>query len=70
MPNDIRKLYAVERDIMQDPPKVRRKARKQSKLLALDSFAWADRVLAQCSARTRLAEALRFAVKLGAALLA
>jgi transposase len=41
-----------------------------SHLRALDFFAWADGVLAKVSARTPLAEALRYAVKLKPALLA
>jgi transposase len=66
----IRDLYEVERGIVQDPHDDRRKARKLSKLTALDFFAWADNVLGQVSARTPLAEALRYAVRLKPALLA
>ncbi len=66
----IRDLYEVERGIAQGPHDDRRKARKQSKLTALDFFAWADNVLGQVSARTPLAEALRYAVRLKPALLA
>ena len=66
----IKALYEVERGIMQDPHDDRRQARKLSKLRALDFFAWADGVLAQISARSPLAEALRYAVKLRPALLA
>ncbi len=66
----IRDLYEVERGIVQDPHDDRRKVRKQSKLTALDFFAWADDVLGQVSARTPLAEALRYAVRLKPALLA
>ncbi len=66
----IRGLYEVERGIAQDPHDDRRKARKLSKLTALDFFAWADGVLGQVSARTPLAEALRYAVRLKPALLA
>jgi transposase len=66
----IRDLYEVERGIVQDPHDDRRKARKLSKLTALDFFAWADNVLGQVSARTPLAEALRYAVRLKTALLA
>ncbi|WP_310106361.1 IS66 family transposase [Sphingomonas sp. BE138] len=66
----IRSLYEVERGIVQDPHDDRRKARKLSKLTALDFFAWADDVLGQVSARTPLAEALRYAVRLKPALLA
>jgi hypothetical protein len=51
-------------------PHDRRKARKYSKLKALDFFQWADGVLAQVSARAPLAEALRYAVRLKPALLA
>jgi hypothetical protein len=66
----IRSLYEVERGIVQDPHDDRRKARKLSKLTVLDFFAWADDVLDQVSARTPLAEALRYAVRLKPALLA
>ncbi|MFL0585008.1 transposase [Sphingomonas olei] len=66
----IRSLYEVERGIVQDPHDDRRKGRKQSKLTALDFFAWAGDVLGQVSARTPLAEALRYAVRLKPALLA
>ena len=66
----IRTLYDVERGIACDPADDRRKARKLSKLRALDFFAWADGVLAQVSARSPLAEALRYAVKLKPQLLA
>jgi transposase len=66
----IRDLYEIERGIVQDPHDDRRKARKLSKLTALDFFAWADDVLGQVSARTPLAEALRYAVRLKLALLA
>lgn len=66
----IRGLYEVERGIVQDPQDDRRKARKMSKLTALDFFAWADGVLRQVSARTPFAEALRYAVRLKPALLA
>ncbi len=63
-------LYHVERGIACDPADDRRKARKLSRLRALDFFAWADGVLAQISARSSLAEALRYAVKLKPQLLA
>jgi hypothetical protein len=66
----IRELYDVERGIACDPADDRRKARKLSRLRALDFFAWADGVLAQISARSPLAEALRYAVKLKPQLLA
>lgn len=66
----IRDLYGVERGIVQDPHDDRRKARKLSKLTALDFFAWVDDVLGQVSARTPLAGALRYAVRLKPALLA
>ena len=66
----IGELYDVERGIMRDPADDRRKARKLSRLRALDFFAWADGVLAQISARSPLAEALRYAVKLKPQLLA
>ena len=54
---------------MQDPHEDRRKARKLSKLTALDFFAWADGVMGKVSSRTPLAEALRYAVRLKPALL-
>lgn len=66
----IRDLYEVERGIAQDPHDDRRKVRKLSRLTALDFFVWADDVLGQVSARTPLAEALRYAVRLKPALLA
>jgi len=66
----IRDLYEVERGIVQDPHDDRRKVRKLSELTALDFFAWADDVLGQVSARTPLAEALRYAVRVKPALLA
>lgn len=44
-------LYEVERQITRDPHDDRRKARKYSRLKALDFFQWADGVLAQVSAR-------------------
>ncbi|UYY76803.1 IS66 family transposase [Sphingomonas sp. R1] len=62
-------LYEVERRITRDPHDDRREARKHSKLKALDFFQWADGVLAQVSARSPLAEALRYAVRLKPALL-
>jgi hypothetical protein len=62
-------LYEVERRITRDPHDDRRKARKYSRLKALDFFQWADGVLAQVSARSPLAEALRYAVRLKPALL-
>lgn len=66
----IQALYEVERGITRDPHDDRRRARKLSKLRALEFFAWADDVLAKISARSPLAEALRYAVKLRPALLA
>lgn len=60
----IQLLYDVERDIAPEPASERRKARKLSKLRALDFFAWADDVLSKISARSALAEALRYAIKL------
>ena len=61
----IQALYEVERGITRDPYEDRRRARKLSRLRALEFFAWADDVLAKASARSPLAEALRYAVKLG-----
>lgn len=66
----VHELYDVERGITCDPADDRHKARKLSRLRALDFFAWADGVLAQISARSPLAEALRYAVKLKPQLLA
>jgi transposase len=66
----IGELYDVERQIVREPADFRRKARKLSKLKALDFFAWADEVLSRASARSPLAEALRYAVKLKPQLLA
>lgn len=66
----IRELYDVERGIACDPDDDRRKARKLSRLRVLDFFAWADGVLGQISARSPLAETLRYAVKLNPHLLA
>ena len=66
----IGELYDVERQIAREPADFRRKARKLSKLKALDFFAWADDVLSRASARSPLAEALRYAVKLKPQLLA
>ena len=66
----IQALYEVERGITRDPYEDRRRARKLSRLRALEFFAWADDVLAKASARSPLAEALRYAVKLRPALLA
>lgn len=66
----IRALYDVERGIACDPADDRRKARKLSRLRAMDFFTWAEGVLSQVSARSPLAEALRYAVKLKPQLLA
>lgn len=63
-------LYDVERGIAGAPADDRRQARKLSRQRALDFFAGADEVLAQISARSPLAEALRYAVKLKPQLLA
>lgn len=60
----IRELYEVERQTEREPADFRRKARAASKLKALDFFAWAEDVLSKASARSPLAEALRYAVKL------
>ncbi|WP_271184079.1 IS66 family transposase, partial [Novosphingobium resinovorum] len=60
----IGELYDVEQQIVREPADFRRKARKLSKLKALDFFAWADDVVSRASARSPLAEALRYAVKL------
>lgn len=66
----IRDLYEIERQISGEPTDIRCKARKLSKLKAMDFFAWADDVLSKASARSPLAEALRYAVKLKPQLLA
>ena len=60
----IRDLYAIERQIDGAPAEQRRQARAVSKAKALEFFAWADEVLSKVSARSPLAEALRYAVKL------
>ncbi|WP_155647207.1 IS66 family transposase, partial [Erythrobacter donghaensis] len=66
----IAQLYEIERPIEQEPPQERLRQRAASRLIALDFFAWADGVLAKASARSPLAEALRYAIKLKPALLA
>jgi hypothetical protein len=66
----IGELYGVEWQIVREAADFRRKARKLSKLKALDFFACADRALSKASARSPLAEALRYAVKLKPQLLA
>ena len=66
----IGQLYEIERSIEQEPPQERLRQRAASRLIALDFFAWADGVLAKASARSPLAEALRYAIKLKPALLA
>ncbi len=66
----IKELYEIERTIDAEPPEIRRRARKLAKLKILDFFAWADDILARTSARSSLAEALRYAVKLKPQLLA
>lgn len=66
----IAQLYEIERFIEGEPPRERLRQRAASRLIALDFFAWADNVLDQASARSPLAEALRYAVKLKPALLA
>ncbi|SCW86328.1 IS66 C-terminal element [Sphingobium faniae] len=60
----IGELYEIERGIAAEPPDIRRNARKASRFKALEFFAWADDVLARASARSPLAETLRYAVKL------
>lgn len=60
----IKGLYKIERPIDAEPVEIRRRARKLSKLKILDFFVWADDILARASARSPLAEALRYAVKL------
>jgi transposase len=66
----IAQLYEIERLVGGEPPMERLRQRSASQLIALDFFAWADSVLGQASARSPLAEALRYAVKLKSALLA
>lgn len=66
----IKGLYEIERSIDAEPAEIRRRARKLSKLKILDFFVWADDILARASARSPLAEALRYAVKLKPQLLA
>lgn len=65
----IRDLHAIERLIDGVPAEQRRQARLASKAKALEFFAWAEDVLSRASARSPLAEALRYAVKLKAQLL-
>lgn len=60
----IRDLYAIERQIDDVSAEQRQQARVASKAKALEFFAWADDVLSKASARSPLAEALRYAVKL------
>ena len=60
----IRDLYAIERQIDDVSAEQRQLARAASKAKALSFFAWADDVLARASARSPLAESLRYAVKL------
>ncbi|WP_206240135.1 IS66 family transposase [Novosphingobium terrae] len=66
----IRDLYAIERQIDDVPADQRQHARIASKAKVLDFFAWAEDVLSRASARSPLAEALRYAVKLKPQLLA
>ena len=66
----IAQLYEIERLVGGEPPMERLRQRSASQLIALDFFAWADSVLGQASARSPLAEARRYAVKLKPALLA
>jgi transposase len=66
----IRDLYAIERQIDGAPAEQRRRARIASKAEALEFFTWAEDVLSRASARSPLAEALRYAVKLKPQLLA
>lgn len=60
----IKELYEIERSIDAEPAEIRRRARKMSRLKILDFFVWADDILIRASARSPLAEALRYAVKL------
>ncbi len=60
----IQEFYEIERSIAAEPPNIRLRARKFAKLKILDFFVWADDILARASARSPLAEALRYAVKL------
>lgn len=66
----IAQLYEIERFIEGEPTNERLRQRAASQLIALDFFVWADNVLDQASARSPLAEALRYAVKLKPSLLA
>lgn len=66
----IKGLYEIERSIDAEPAEIRRRGRTPSKLKILDFFVWADDIPAQASARSPLAEALRYAVKLKPRLLA
>uniref|UniRef100_UPI0003B301DE IS66 family transposase n=1 Tax=Novosphingobium sp. B-7 TaxID=1298855 RepID=UPI0003B301DE len=60
----IRDLYAIERQIADCSAQERQQARMASKAKALEFFAWAGDVLSRASARSPLAEALRYAMKL------
>jgi hypothetical protein len=60
----IQEFYEIERSIAAEPPNIRQRARKLAKLRILDFFVWADDILARVSARSSLAGALRYAVKL------
>lgn len=60
----IGELYEIERTIAAEPTETRHRARKLSRYKAQEFFAWADDILGRASARSPLAEALRYAVKL------
>lgn len=60
----IGELYEIGRTIAAEPPEIRRRSRKASRFKVLEFFAWAEDVLSKASARSPLAEALRYAVKL------
>ncbi len=57
-------ITGVERQIADVSAEERWQARMASKAKALEFFIWADDVLSRASARSPLAEALRYAVKL------
>lgn len=66
----IKEIFEIERRIVAEPPKIRLRARKLSKLKIFDFFVWSDDILARASACSPLAEALRYTVRLKSQLLA
>lgn len=66
----IGELCEIERTSIAESPEIRRRARKHSLYEALEFFFSADDILGRASARSPLAEALRYSVKLKDQLLA